>query len=173
MRNDKSQCVYWITGLSGAGKTTIGKALYAILQKRNPAVVLLDGDAMRAVLGNSFGYSVEERWKCAMFYARLCKLLVEQGITVVCCTISMFDNVREWNREHIPGYVEVYIKVSTRVLLERDQKKLYSKARASTASDVIGIDIHMEEPKTPDVIIENDGIFSVEECVNIIMSRSV
>ena len=164
--------VYWLTGLSGAGKTTIGNELYLRLKEENPAVLLLDGDALRTVFSDSFGYSTEERRKCAMCYSRLCKLVSEQGITVVCCTISMFDSVREWNRKNIHGYVEIYIKASPQVLLERDQKRLYSGLQNGTASQVIGMDIQMEEPKTPDIVLENDGRLSVKECVNIIMNRS-
>lgn len=165
--------VYWLTGLSGAGKTTIGRELYAQLRENNPAIVLLDGDALRAVFGDNFGYSTDERRKCAMCYSRLCKLLAEQGITIVCCTISMFDSVREWNRTNIPGYVEVYIKASPEVLRKRDQKGLYSGLQTGTSSHIMGMDLRMEEPKTPDVIIENGGDLSVGECVFKIMEWSV
>ena len=98
--------VYWITGLSGAGKTTIGKKLYERLKEKNCNIVFLDGDILREVFGGDLGYSREERVKCAMRYARLCKMLVEQGLDVICCTISMFDSVREWNRKNIKGYID-------------------------------------------------------------------
>ena len=91
--------------------------------------------------------------------ARLCELLSRQGMTVVCCTISMFDSVRKWNREHIPGYFEVYIKVSMDTLRRRDQKGLYSRE----IQDVAGVHFQVEEPKTPDLILENDGQRTPEE----------
>jgi len=163
--------VFWITGLSGAGKTTIGEELYRRLKKNNPAVALLDGDSLRAVLGNVFGYSADERKKSAMCFSRLCKMLSEQGITVVCCTISMFDSVRGWNRENISDYIEVYVKVSEKTLLERNQKGLYSGLQDGTSSEVMGMDIQMEEPKTPDIIIENDGHLSIDECVDKILKK--
>jgi len=163
--------VFWITGLSGAGKTTIGEELYKRLKKNNPAVALLDGDSLRAVLGNVFGYSADERKKSAMCFSRLCKMLSEQGITVVCCTISMFDSVRGWNRENISDYIEVYVKVSEKTLLERNQKGLYSGLQDGTSSEVMGMDIQMEEPKTPDIIIENDGHLSIDECVDKILKK--
>lgn len=163
--------VYWLTGLSGAGKTTIGKELYAYLKAKEPTVVFLDGDTLRDVFNGAFGYSIEQRQKCAMCYSRLCKLLAEQGINVICCTISMFDSIRDWNRANIPGYLEVYIKVSLQTLKERDQKGLYSGYHEGTVSDLMGIDITMEEPKTPDVVIENECGLSVMECVNKIINR--
>ena len=126
---------------------------------------------MREVFGHAFGYSADERKKCAMCYSRLCKMLSEQGITVVCCTVSMFDSVREWNRTNIPGYIEVYVKASVETLLERNQKGLYSGLQDGTSSQVVGMGIHMEEPKAPDIIIENDGHLSIDECVAKILKK--
>ena len=146
--------VYWITGLSGAGKTTIGKKLYERLKEKNCNIVFLDGDILREVFGGDLGYSREERVKCAMRYARLCKMLVEQGLDVICCTISMFDSVREWNRKNIKGYIEIYIKVPIEVLQARDQKGMYS----SKIDNLIGITLEYEEPKAPDLVIENNNI---------------
>ena len=161
--------VFWITGLSGAGKTTIGERLYMKLKERGLSVVMLDGDSMRAVFGDVFGYSEDERRKCAMCYSRLCKMLAEQGVTIVCCTISMFDSVREWNRENIPGYVEVYVKASVETLMTRNQKGLYSGLLEGTSSNVPGMDMRFEEPKIPDVVINNDGHVSIDACVDYIL----
>ena len=100
--------VYWITGLSGAGKTTIGTALYRQLKGNMDNVVLLDGDAIRKALGNDLGYSDAERRKVAYRNGGICKLLSDQGIHVVCCTISMYDEVRNWNRKNIEELRGVY-----------------------------------------------------------------
>lgn len=145
--------VYWITGLSGAGKTTIGRLWYKELKTLRPNVVFLDGDILRQVFGNDLGYTEEDRRKSAMRNARLCAMLAEQDMDVVCCTISMFDSVREWNRKNIPGYVEIYVKVSMDTLRKRDQKGLYTKADA----EVAGVHFSIEEPKNPDIILVNDG----------------
>ena len=104
--------VYWITGLSGAGKTTIGQLFYEKLKRDFPNTVFLDGDILREVFGADLGYTEMERRKCAMRYARLCDMLQRQDLNVVCCTISMFEAVREWNRRHIDSYKEIYVKVS-------------------------------------------------------------
>jgi adenylylsulfate kinase len=163
--------VYWITGLAGAGKTTIGKELYKEIKKTNPATVLLDGDIMREVFGADLGYTIEERKKCAMRYSRICKMLVEQGITVICCTISMFDIVRDWNSQNISNYVEVYVRVSMDTLHERNQKKLYREGTDAGAS-VVGLDIPMEEPKNPHIIIDNDEGLTVSDAVDQILKNA-
>ena len=158
--------VYWLTGLSGAGKTTIGRLWYEKLRLSGEPTVFLDGDELRQVFGGNMGYSPEDRRKAAMNYARLCALLSKQGLTVICCTISMFDSVRAWNRENIPGYIEVYIKASMETLRRRDQKGLYSSGKQNVA----GVDFQVELPKTPDIVLENDGQITPEEQVEILYS---
>ena len=157
--------VYWLTGLSGAGKTTIGKLLYQKLRAQQDNVVFLDGDQLRQVFGDDLGYTPEQRLKSAMRNARLCKLLFDQGLDVVCCTISMFDSVRDWNRTHIPGYCEIYLKASMETLRRRDQKGLYSQGE----NDVAGVHFAIEEPKAPDLILCNDGEKTPEEQAQKIM----
>lgn len=155
--------VYWITGRSGAGKTTIGRLFYQRLKQEFSNTVFLDGDIMREVFGADMGYTETERRKCAMRYARLCNMLQKQDLNVVCCTVSMFDSVREWNRENISGYKEIYIKVSTDTLYRRDQKGLYSGDTTEKEKEVTGIQIPLEEPKSPDLVLENDGDRTPEE----------
>ena len=157
--------VYWITGLSGAGKTTIGKLFYNYLKEQHPNTVFLDGDTLRKVFGDDLGYTEEERRKCAMRYSRLCAMLEEQGMNVVCCTISMFDSVRQWNRESIHNYREIYVRVSMDTLCARDQKGLYSGITSETDKDVAGIHFQVEMPKNPDLILDNDGGTTPEEQV--------
>jgi adenylylsulfate kinase len=156
--------LYWLTGYSGAGKTVVGRELYRLIKQNRDTVVLLDGDEMRAMFGNDLGYCREDRLKSAMRFARLSEFLTSQGIDVVCCTVSMFNEVREWNRANIEDYVEVYIKVSRDVLRLRDQKGLYS----GDAGNVVGVDLILEEPQSPDIVIENDGSVSAEQAAQMI-----
>ncbi len=155
--------LYWITGLAGAGKTTIGKLLYCYLKDKYPNTLFLDGDSLRQAFGNDLGYSEEERLACAMRYARLSKLLVEQDMHVICCTISMFDEVREWNRTNIVNYSEIYIEVPLEVLEKRNQKNLYGKMAEGTVKNVVGMDLKLQLPQNSDVHIVNDGRKSPEE----------
>lgn len=144
--------VYFFTGLSGAGKTTLGGLFHRRLKAKKPNVVLLDGDLIRPVYNEDIGYSDADRVKGAQRTFRVAKMLSDQGIDVVVCSICMYSAVRDWNRANIPHYKEVYIKVKKETLLKRNQKSLYTQGR-----EVVGVDLPFDEPKTPDVVVENDG----------------
>ena len=165
--------VYWITGLAGAGKTTIGKLLYNSIKSNKDNIILLDGDKLRE-LYDSEDYSFEGRKKLAIKYSKLCKMVSDQGIDVVCCTISMFDECRNWNRKNISNYKEIYLKVSIDELIKRDQKELYTKALRKEIKNVMGIDTDFEEPKNPDLLINNNGDTSPKDIVdNIILNLGI
>lgn len=161
--------LYWLTGLSGAGKTTIGNRLYYSMKPRKQNTIILDGDILKKIAGKDLGYGREERLERAYRYSALCKLLTDQGIHVIICTIAMFDEIRDWNRENIENYVEVFLDVSMDVLKRRNRKGLYSKGNGNTA----GIDVAIEYPKRPDIIIKNDGSQPIEESVQKILDYKV
>lgn len=143
--------LYFFTGLSGAGKTTLGSRFYEQLHAKKPNVVFFDGDVLRSTTDKDVDYSTESRRSSAFRMFELCRLLTSQGIDVVCCSISMYDDVREWNRVNIPSYKEIYIRVTMDTLYRRDQKKLYSEG-----TQVVGKDLPYDEPKCPDIIVQND-----------------
>ncbi len=166
--------LYWITGLSGAGKTTIGNRLYYEIKKEHSNVVLLDGDILKRAVTDEDEtdlYSDSARRRRAQKYAKVCKMLTDQGIIVICCTIAMYDDVREWNRRNNKRYVEVFLNVPLEVLEMRDQKGLYSGARTGSVGNLAGINMDVEFPKNPDVKIFNDGTYSVDECVSMILEH--
>ncbi len=158
---DKKGTVYFFTGLSGAGKTTLGGLFHRRLKDREDNVVLLDGDSIRLVYNEDISYTEESRRKGAGRTFRVAKMLSDQGIDVVVCSICMYSAVREWNRENIENYREIYIKVDREVLLRRNQKGLYTAGK-----DVVGVDIPFDEPKQPDFIIENNGQETPEAIVS-------
>ncbi|MGE5515998.1 MAG: adenylyl-sulfate kinase [Bacteroidota bacterium] len=144
--------VLWITGLSGAGKSTVGHAVAERLRNAGRPTAYLDGDVLREILGAVDAHSPAERLELAHIYGRMCRALSAQGLTVVCSTISMFHEVRRQNRATIPGYVEIYLRVPIEELSRRDAKGLYARGK-----NLVGCTLPFEEPEAPDLLIDNHG----------------
>lgn len=166
----ESGVLYWITGLSGAGKTTIGKALYKHLKNVKPDVVFLDGDVLRSIFGSLHGHSIEERKKLARCYSNLCKMLTDQGLDVVCATMSLFKEVHELNRFTIKNYYEIFVECEMQELIRRDQKGLYTKALRGELDDVIGVTIPYDRPEKCDLVIDNSEKNSIQEKIQKILN---
>jgi glutamine kinase len=164
--------VFWITGLSGAGKTTLGLELSSRLRDADRRVTFLDGDALRSVIAEDLGHSTGDRRRSAMRNARLCRLLAEQGADVVCATISLFHEVQRWNRENIPGYREIYLRVPIDELRRRDNKGIYAGSQRGDTRDVVGIDVAAEVPEAPDLVLDNYGALDVATAVDRILAAS-
>jgi len=142
----------WITGLSGAGKTTIARKVYEILKQQNHNIIHLDGDDIRNMLGELGSFDIEGRKRTAEVYARLCKYLTMRGINVIISTISLYDSVHEYNRVNNKNYYEILLAVEQNVLMSRNTKGLYSPG----AKNVMGIDEEPEFPKNPELILKNN-----------------
>ncbi len=165
--------VYWITGLAGAGKTSIAKALFTKLRAIKENVVFLDGDAIREIMGNDLGHNTSDRIKNAYRISRMCCFLAEQGLDVACATMSLFHEIQRWNRNHIKNYFQIYVKVSHDVLLQRDKKILYSGLLNGTAENVVSLDLPFEEPIENDLVIENDRkVRSFEKFAEMIIQKN-
>lgn len=150
--SSKQGTLIWITGLPGAGKTVFADKLADECKDHLP-VIRIDGDIVREITGNDLGYTIEDRKKNAYRIVRLNKYLVEQGLTVICSTVSLYREIHQWNREHIESLIEVFIDVPYDVLCARDKKGLYTKVDC----DVIGIHQDYDIPETPSCIIKNAG----------------
>ncbi len=162
--------MYWITGLSGAGKTTVGRELVKRLHAAGRPVIFLDGDALRAAIAEDLGHTAANRRRSAMRNARLCHLLAAQGTDVVCATISLLHEVQRWNRENIPGYREIYLQVPMEELRRRDSKGIYARAECGDARDVVGLDVPAEAPEAPDLVLDNYGALDVVTAVERILA---
>lgn len=160
--------VYWITGLSGAGKTTVGNLLYDYLCRDNAVVIKLDGDELRVIFENN-DYSYDGRKKLGYQYSKLCKCISDQGIDVVICTIAMFEDLRRWNRRNFEEYMEIYLRVNKDELIRRDKKGIYSAVLNSKGKEVCGIDLQVELPENPDIIIDNYGDTTPDDALNAIV----
>jgi adenylylsulfate kinase-like enzyme len=150
--------VIWIAGLSGAGKSTVGKLVWEFLRSRTPSVVLLDGDELRAVFGGAIGHDPEARRQQSVRIGNLCRLLDRQQIHVVCCAVTIAPEVQESCRQELSGYLEVFLDVSLEVLRERDPKHIYARAARGEIRNVAGVDIPYEPPRRPHLVIENNAV---------------
>lgn len=147
--------VFWITGLSGAGKTTLAEMLTAHFRSEGRPVVMLDGDIMREALGASTKHTRDERLALGFQYAGLARMIARQGVTVIVATVGLFREIHQWNREHQPGFVEIYLKVDLEELRRRDPKGIYARFDAGLLDNVAGLDLQIDEPVTPELTIEN------------------
>ena len=144
--------VVWITGLAGAGKTTLAAEVVSLLRGRGRRPLLLDGDEVRNALEGNIEpvmHDRSHRLQRARRLAALCRLASAQGIPVVAATISLFHCVQDWNRAHLPAYYEVFLQADLELLKER-RPELYG---AHGAPDVVGLDIVPEFPRTPALTI--------------------
>ena len=159
----------WITGLAGAGKTTIATALYKRLKGKYTNLVLLDGDDFRELMGQDVGYDLDSRKIMARRMSRLCEYLTTQGIHVICATISMHKEVHAFNRSAIKDYYEILLDVSMENLIKRDKNRLYSRALKHEIYDVVGIDMPFDKPEHPDLVIDNNVHNALNEKVQKIL----
>lgn len=146
--------VIWVTGLSAAGKSTVCSALHGMLKPRLPELVLLDGDAVREAFGNDLTHSEADRIRQVKRLQGMSRTLANQGIAVLVAVLYNNPDLLRWNRENLPGYLEVYMKASLDIVQSRDPKGIYRNALEGRMEDVVGIDIPWHEPRTPDLVID-------------------
>jgi adenylylsulfate kinase-like enzyme len=150
--------VVWLTGLSGAGKTTVSEALGRLVKPRLPELVLVDGDAMRDLFGGDLGYAEADRVVQIGRLQRMARYLDGQGQLPVVAALYSHPDLLAWNRANLPGYFEVLIDASVELVSARDPKGLYRKAATSERPSVVGIDIRWHRPVSPDLVIDpRDG----------------
>ncbi len=150
----------WLTGLSGAGKTTLAALLATELRARGVRVEVLDGDEVRTNLSKGLGFSKEDRDTHIRRIGYVCRLLSRNGVGTVSAAISPYSVIRDEVRRAIEQdgaeFIEVFVKCPIAVLAERDVKGLYKKALAGEIKGFTGISDPYEEPLAPDVVVETD-----------------
>ena len=147
--------VIWLTGLSGAGKSTIANALESALVAKGRHTFLLDGDNLRMGLCKDLGFTDVDRVENIRRVAEVSKLLVDAGLIVITAFISPFHRDRALARDVIGSveFVEVFIDTSLEECERRDPKGLYGRARAGEIKNFTGIDSAYEAPANPDISI--------------------
>ena len=150
-RNGHPGGVYWLTGLSGSGKSTIATAVERQLFEAGQFVVLLDGDNVRTGLCGDLGFSLEDRRENIRRIAEAAKLFVATGARVLCSFVSPTREIRAMARDIIGSedFHEVFVNTPLEICESRDVKGLYAKARAGQIKNFTGIDSPYEAPTHP------------------------
>ena len=158
--------VIWMTGLSGAGKTTIAQHLELALNNRGYLTQVLDGDNIRSGINNNLGFSEEDRYENIRRIAEVSKLLMDSGIICINSFISPTNEIREMAKQIIgrENFIEVFIDAPLDVCEQRDVKGLYEKARKGEIKNFTGIDAPFDKPMDAEIVLPTDKL-SVGECV--------
>ncbi len=146
----------WFTGLSGAGKTTITKALAEKLKANGYALEILDGDIVRENLTKGLGFSKADRDENIRRIGFVSHLLTRNGVIVLVSAISPYREIREEVRKKIGDFVEIFVNAPLAVCEKRDVKGLYQRARAGEIQQFTGIDDPYEPPLNPEVECRTD-----------------
>lgn len=162
--------VIWMTGLSGAGKTTIAKYLDEELYKSGYVAQILDGDNIRSGINNNLTFTGEDRYENIRRIAEVSKLFINCGIIIINSFISPTEEIRNMAKDIIgeDDFIEVYINAPLNICEERDVKGLYAKARRGEIKNFTGIDSPFEKPLGTHIEVRTD-IQSVEKSVKQIM----
>ena len=163
--------VFWFTGLSGSGKSTIAKGLEEELHTKGFFSVVLDGDNVRTGINNNLGFSEEDRKENIRRIAEVAKLFLQNGVIVICCFVSPTDEIRNLARAIVGAedFKEIFVNTPIDECEKRDVKGLYAKARNGEIKDFTGVSAPFEIPVKPDLeVLTKDK--SVQESVNEVLS---
>ena len=151
-------CIIWLTGLSGAGKSTIADLLEEKLNKQGKHTFLLDGDNLRHTLNQDLGFSDYDRNENIRRIGHVGKLMVDAGLIVIASFISPFEKQRKLTRELFEKdeYIEVFLNTPIEVCEQRDPKGLYKKARSGLIKDFTGIDSAYEKPENAEITLDGE-----------------
>ena len=142
----KKGILFWITGLSGTGKSSIGKLILPQIKKKYGPTILIHGDDFRSIWKLK-KFNKKSRLENCEKYVQFCKYITDQNINIIFTVIGMYENIRQWNRKNIKNYIEIYIE-NKNYNLNTNSKKL--------KKNIVGVDVKAELPKMPDIKVINN-----------------
>lgn len=165
----KKGAVIWLCGLAGSGKSTLARALNERLRAKFDNVIYLDGDELREILEH-FSYEKQGRIDMAIKRAKMANFLSKQGQIVIVSTISLFNEVYEFNRANLQNYFEVFVECEFEELKRRDQKGLYTKALSGEIANVVGVDIAYDAPH-PNFRLNNSKTIDLDKKAKVLFDE--
>lgn len=169
---DQKGVVAWLTGLSGAGKTTIAIALEKELYAKGLLTQVLDADNIRTGINSNLGFTEADRAENIRRIAEVAKLFVSNGVITICCFVSPTERMRNTAKKIIgeKDFLEIFINAPLAICEKRDVKGLYAKARKGDIKDFTGIDSPYEAPADPAIELRTNEL-TVEESVKRILEK--
>jgi adenylyl-sulfate kinase len=170
--NGHGGCIVWLTGLSGAGKSTIAVRLEQALYQLKRHTYILDGDNIRHGLCSDLGFSHKDRTENIRRIGEAARLFADAGIICIAAFISPYRADRDLARKIAPQgkFVEVYLNAPLEICEQRDPKGLYARARAGKLKQFTGISAPYERPLKPEIELDTNKL-DVDECVGIILKK--
>ena len=150
--NKKKGILFWVTGLSGSGKTTLSKKIKKDITKYYGPTLLISGDDLRKIF-NFNKYTLLDRIILSKKFGNFAKFITDQKINLIFAIVGMMHRSREWNKNNIDNYLEIYIKTNIKTIINANKKKIYHK---KNSGDIVGINIKPELPKKANIVINNN-----------------
>ena len=166
-KNKNKGILFWITGLSGTGKTTLGKKIHKDISKIYGPTIMVSGDDIRKIFTLK-GYNYNERLVILKKYSLFAKYITEQKINIILTVVGMIEEQRKWNRTNIENYIEIYIKSTIKDIVKLNKKKIYHQ---KNSGEIVGIEIKPEYPKKPDIKIINSFKSTTDQMAKILINN--
>ena len=166
IKNKKKGILFWITGLSGSGKSVISKKINPFIKKNFGPTIILTGDDLRSIFQLN-KYDHKSRIKYLKFYHKFCKKITDQKINILFSVVGLSHEIRNLNKKKIDNYVEIYIQSELKKIKKKKMKKLYSK----NLKDIWGIDIKPEFPTNPTITLRNDFKKNTLQMANLLIQK--
>ena len=159
--------LFWITGLSGSGKTTFAKKIHKDIINKYGPTILISGDDIRKIF-NLKGYEINERLTITRAYCKLAKYITNQKVNIIFAVVGLFDEPRKWNKKNIVNYIEIYIKANISKIIKIKKKKIY---QLKNSKNLVGVHIKPQLPKKPDIIISNSFKLTPDKVSNKLLKK--
>jgi len=166
IQNKKKGILFWVSGLSGSGKTAIARKIKKrVIDLFGPSIEL-SGDYFRKIFKLN-KYDKISRNKNLWYYQQFSRIITDQNINLIFNLIGMVEKARDWNRKNIDNYIEIYIKADIKKILKKKKKRTYLKFK----KNIVGLDIKAEFPKKPHIVIENNFNKSIDQLSDELISK--
>ena len=156
-KNKEKGILFWITGLSGVGKTSLANGIKNEVKKNFGPTLVVNGNDLRKIFKLD-KYDEKSRLEIGKKYCKFVKFITDQNINVIFAVVGMFDEIRKWNRKKISNYIEVYIKSEISIIKRKGKKKLYKNKNQK----IVGLQIRPQFPKKPNFTIHNNFTKSIK-----------